>query len=82
MGPTKVYQAVYTAPGTIRANYGLSDTRNATHGSDSPESARREIFTFFPDFDYEEWFQKEEPFFRAGKVVFDEDKFCHYTVKS
>lgn len=33
MGPTKVYQAVYSAPGTIRAEYGLTDTRNATHGS-------------------------------------------------
>lgn len=33
MGPTKVYQAIYTSPGTIRAEYGLTDTRNATHGS-------------------------------------------------
>ena len=33
MGPTKVYQAQYIAPDTIRGMYGLSDTRNATHGS-------------------------------------------------
>lgn len=33
MGPTKVYQAQYTARDTIRGMYGLSDTRNATHGS-------------------------------------------------
>lgn len=33
MGPTKVYQAMYTAPDSIRGSFGLSDTRNATHGS-------------------------------------------------
>lgn len=33
MGPTKVYQAQYNAPDTIRGMFGLSDTRNATHGS-------------------------------------------------
>lgn len=33
MGPTKVYQAQFDAPNTIRGMYGLSDTRNATHGS-------------------------------------------------
>lgn len=35
MGPTKVYQAQFEAPDTIRGMYGLSDTRNATHGSGS-----------------------------------------------
>jgi nucleoside diphosphate kinase len=33
MGPTKVYQAIYTHPDSIRGLYGLTDTRNATHGS-------------------------------------------------
>jgi nucleoside-diphosphate kinase len=33
MGPTKTYQAQYSAPHTIRGMFGLSDTRNATHGS-------------------------------------------------
>lgn len=33
MGPTKVYQAQYNASNTIRGMFGLSDTRNATHGS-------------------------------------------------
>lgn len=33
MGPTKVYQAQYNAQDTIRGMFGLSDTRNATHGS-------------------------------------------------
>ena len=33
MGPTKSYVAQATAPHTIRGMYGLTDTRNATHGS-------------------------------------------------
>lgn len=33
MGPTKVYQAQYNAPDTIRGMFGLSDTKNAAHGS-------------------------------------------------
>ncbi|PNF28065.1 Nucleoside diphosphate kinase 6 [Cryptotermes secundus] len=34
MGPTKVYHAQFTAPESIRGRFGLTDTRNATHGSD------------------------------------------------
>lgn len=49
MGPTKVYKAVYSHPDCIRALYGLSDTRNACHGSDSEESATREISILFPE---------------------------------
>ncbi|XP_039311467.1 nucleoside diphosphate kinase 6 isoform X2 [Solenopsis invicta] len=37
MGPTKVYQAQYSAQDTIRGTFGLSDTRNATHGSVPPQ---------------------------------------------
>lgn len=33
MGPTKVYQARNTSPDSIRGAYGLTDTRNTTHGS-------------------------------------------------
>ncbi|XP_061397881.1 nucleoside diphosphate kinase 6-like [Musca vetustissima] len=50
MGPTKVYKAIYSNPDCIRALYGLSDTRNACHGSDSIESATREISILFPEF--------------------------------
>ena len=38
-----------SAPGTIRGDYGLIVTENLVHGSDSPESAQREIGIFFPD---------------------------------
>ncbi|ALC49798.1 nmdyn-D6 [Drosophila busckii] len=50
MGPTKVFRAVYSEPDCIRALYGLSDTRNACHGSDSEASALREIAILFPEF--------------------------------
>jgi nucleoside-diphosphate kinase len=36
-----------SAPGTIRADYGMSMARNIIHGSDSVESAKREIGLFF-----------------------------------
>jgi nucleoside-diphosphate kinase len=37
------------APGTIRGDYALQVTENVVHGSDSPESAEREIKIFFPE---------------------------------
>ena len=46
MGNTDPKQA---APGTIRADYAHSIDANAVHGSDSPESAAREINYFFPE---------------------------------
>ena len=36
------------APGTIRGDLGLLTTENLVHGSDSRESAAREIALFFP----------------------------------
>ena len=34
-------------PGTIRGDFGVSDSFNLIHGSDSPESARTELDLFF-----------------------------------
>lgn len=34
-------------PGTIRGDFGLEVTENLVHGSDSPESAARELAIFF-----------------------------------
>jgi nucleoside-diphosphate kinase len=39
------------APGTIRGDLSLSNRENLVHGSDSPESAEREIKIWFPDLD-------------------------------
>jgi nucleoside-diphosphate kinase len=41
--------AVHAAPGSIRGDYALEVRRNLVHGSDSAESAAREIGLFFPD---------------------------------
>jgi nucleoside-diphosphate kinase len=37
------------APGTIRGDLGLSMPDNLVHGSDSPESAARELALWFPE---------------------------------
>lgn len=44
MGPTNPAEA---PPGTIRGDLGLIITENIVHGSDSPESAKRELDLFF-----------------------------------
>lgn len=36
-------------PGTIRGDFGISDSFNLIHGSDSPEAAARELKLFFRD---------------------------------
>ena len=38
-----------SAPGTIRGDLGIGITENLVHGSDSPESAQRELGLFFGD---------------------------------
>ncbi|KAG5317793.1 NDK6 kinase, partial [Pseudoatta argentina] len=77
MGPTKVYQAQYNAQDTIRGMFGLSDTRNATHGSDSTESAKREIMIFFKNFNINKWYNSEEIFYNLGRLHFDPISFVH-----
>ncbi|WP_235608851.1 nucleoside-diphosphate kinase, partial [Frankia casuarinae] len=39
---------VKAAPGSLRGDYALEIGQNLVHGSDSPESAKREIDLFFP----------------------------------
>ena len=39
------------APGTIRGDFGLAIDENVVHGSDSVQSAEREIPIFFPGLD-------------------------------
>lgn len=38
-----------SAPGTIRGDYAMTIDKNVIHGSDSPESAAREIGIFFKE---------------------------------
>ena len=62
LGPTDSKAALQDAPDSIRAVYGTDETANAAHGSDSPESAQREIKFFFPNLPLEppEGFSPEE----------------------
>ena len=43
-----VTDPVKSAPGSLRGDYALEIGQNLVHGSDSPESAKREIGIFFP----------------------------------
>lgn len=54
MGKTNTLDAV---PGTIRGDYAVHTGMNLIHGSDSPESAEREIHNFFKP---EEWVSYEK----------------------
>jgi nucleoside-diphosphate kinase len=42
-------------PGTIRGDFGVSNSFNLIHGSDSPESATRELGLFFKNDELIEW---------------------------
>jgi nucleoside-diphosphate kinase len=42
-------------PGTIRGDFGVSNTFNLVHGSDSPENALREIGLFFASEELLDW---------------------------
>lgn len=50
IGKANVYRTIYSDPECLRSRFGLTDTRNAVHGSDSEMTARREAAYFFPDF--------------------------------
>lgn len=42
-------------PGTIRGDYGMSNSFNLIHGSDSPEAAQRELGLFFKPEELTDW---------------------------
>ena len=52
MGPTNSEEA---DPGTIRGDFGVSNSFNLIHGSDSPEAAARELELFFDSGDIVDW---------------------------
>ncbi|KAI8874176.1 nucleoside diphosphate kinase [Ramicandelaber brevisporus] len=55
IGPTHPVRAQLNAPHTLRARFGVTDTRNSFHGSDSLDNARDEIKLFFPELAYDEY---------------------------
>jgi nucleoside-diphosphate kinase len=42
-------------PGTIRGDFGVSNSFNLIHGSDAPEAATRELGLFFKEGELQEW---------------------------
>ncbi len=58
MGATNPGEA---SPGTIRGDLGIDIGRNIVHGSDSPESAEREIGLFFGSGDALEYARSNDP---------------------
>ena len=61
MGKTNAAEA---EPGTIRGDYGLTIGRNLVHGSDGPESAKREIGFFFKPDELHEYRRIDEAWLR------------------
>ncbi|KAJ1917767.1 hypothetical protein H4219_003021 [Mycoemilia scoparia] len=51
IGPTRPPRARISDPNSLRAQFGITDTRNSFHGSDSMETSLREIPLLFPDID-------------------------------
>jgi nucleoside-diphosphate kinase len=43
------------APGTIRGDFGVSNSFNLIHGSDSPEAAEKELALFFGKGEVQNW---------------------------
>ena len=48
-------------PGTIRGDFGVSNSFNLIHGSDSPESAQRELGLFFKPEELAQWQPAVQP---------------------
>ncbi len=61
MGKTNSAEA---EPGTIRGDFALTIGRNVIHGSDSPESAKREIGFFFRPEELQEYKRIDEAWLR------------------
>lgn len=68
LGPTKAYRGKWEEPNCLRSRYGLGDTRNGFHGSDSVESAERELGLVFDSWDTKWWLQRER-----GELPTDQD---------
>jgi nucleoside-diphosphate kinase len=59
MGATNPSKA---QPGTIRGDFALDISNNLVHGSDSPESAEKELTLFFKDEEILSWERPQEKY--------------------
>lgn len=53
--------------GTIRGDLAIQTGRNIVHGSDSPESAKREIELFFNDYEIQKYIRIDETWLYEGR---------------
>eukprot|EP00055_Hartaetosiga_balthica_P004104 m.10150 g.10150 ORF g.10150 m.10150 type:complete len:186 (+) comp3621_c0_seq1:45-602(+) len=58
MGKTFTYRTHVQQPETIRGLFGMTDTRNSAHGSDSVLSVEKELPLLFPDDTYQSLHQQ------------------------
>jgi len=58
LGATKPFDS---APGTIRGDFAIDVGRNIVHGSDSVESAKKEIALWFKEEELVSWKPAENP---------------------
>lgn len=78
MGPTKVLKTIHENPDSLRGLYGLSDSRNGLHGSDSEESAKRDIEFFYPEENYEKLLRDVVNSIKNNLLFYDDEKQMHY----
>jgi nucleoside-diphosphate kinase len=57
-----------STPGTIRGDYAIETGRNLIHGSDSVESAGKEICLWFPEKEYCPYLRFDEPWVYERKI--------------
>ncbi|CAD5116291.1 DgyrCDS5197 [Dimorphilus gyrociliatus] len=82
MGPTKVLKTVHEQPESLRGLYGLSDSRNGLHGSDSEESAKRDIEFFYPEVDYNKLLKQVDNSIKNNLLYYDCQKRIPDDLKS
>ena len=59
-----VTNPVAAAPGTIRGDFGMEIGRNLVHGSDSPETGKKEVRLFFDEEELVQWDRDTERWIR------------------
>ncbi len=69
MCPTNFETGKKTSPNSIRALYGSSMTKNASHGSDSIESAQRELEFYFATKNNEFYYQQIDYYRKYDKQL-------------
>lgn len=65
--PKSMTKPVEAPPGSIRGDFGLEVGRNLVHGSDSAESAVRELALWFNDDELASWDRVTDPWVFEGR---------------